>query len=289
MLGRLGIQEDLADALRLSQTSWYHDGTCVLEDYLPRPALGISRWVLDRRLAERFTALGGRLQTGRRESPGGFQPGTVSAAGRVAAGNPRRWIGLKVHLSGVRLEHDLEIHLGRRGYAGLSRIESGAVNFCGLFRPDRKLEGKAEGLLEAACRASGLGVALARLQTGKVVEGSFCAVSAMDYGPFSRFPEGFNLGDNWGLIPPFTGNGMSLAFESAAAALEPLVEWSEGRLGWDAAKGIYQDGLENGLRGRVLRARWLHLLLLAPGGQFFLAALAHRQLLPFHWLYSLTH
>lgn len=289
VLERLGIDEDLSDALRLSRTRWYRGSTCVLEDSLPEPALGISRWALDSRLAGRLTNLGGRLRTGHREPPGGGKPGTVSAVGRVAARNSRRWIGLKVHLSGVPLERDLEIHLGRGGYAGLSRIESGAVNLCGLFHLEGKLEAKGADLLEAACRASGLEVALSRLQEGTVVEGSFCAVSAMDYGPFSRFPEGFSIGDSWGLIPPFTGNGMSLAFESAAAALEPLLEWSRGLLSWEAAKGIYQDGLESGLHERVLRARWLHLLLLAPGGQSFLSALARRQLLPFHWLYSLTH
>jgi len=171
----------------------------------------------------------------------------------------------------------------------LSRIESGAVNFCGLFHLEGKLEAKGADLLEAACRASGLEGALARLREGAVVDGSFCAVSAMDYDPFSHFPEGFSIGDSWGLIPPFTGNGMSLAFESATAALDPLLEWSRGRLSWESAKGIYQDGLESGLRGRVLRGRWLHFLLLAPGGQSLLATLARRQLLPFHWLYSLTH
>ncbi|MFO7726178.1 MAG: FAD-dependent monooxygenase, partial [Oceanipulchritudo sp.] len=68
VLERLGIDEDLADALRLTRTRWYTGKTCVLEQSLPRPALGLSRWTLDSRLAKRFNDLGGHLRTGRRES-----------------------------------------------------------------------------------------------------------------------------------------------------------------------------------------------------------------------------
>jgi flavin-dependent dehydrogenase len=35
------------------------------------------------------------------------------------------------------------------------------------------------------------------------------------------------------MIPPVTGNGMSMAFESAAHAAEPLAEYSRGQLEWN--------------------------------------------------------
>jgi hypothetical protein len=38
------------------------------------------------------------------------------------------------------------------------------------------------------------------------------------------------------LIPPVTGNGMSMAFESAELAVEPLAAYSRGELDWRAAR-----------------------------------------------------
>ena len=44
------------------------------------------------------------------------------------------------------------------------------------------------------------------------------------------------IGDALTMTPPVTGNGMSMAFESAEIAVEPLAEYSEGQIEWAEAK-----------------------------------------------------
>jgi flavin-dependent dehydrogenase len=46
------------------------------------------------------------------------------------------------------------------------------------------------------------------------------------------------VGDAITMIPPITGNGMSMAFASAELAVAPLVAWSRGELLWHEARDI---------------------------------------------------
>ena len=85
---------------------------------------------MDADLAALFQAAGGELITGKRAHREDAD-GRVWAVGKRKRGG--KWIGLKVHARDVDLE-GLEMHVGRRGYLGLSGIEDGRVNCCGLFR-----------------------------------------------------------------------------------------------------------------------------------------------------------
>ncbi len=176
-----------------------------------------------------------------------------------------------MHLSGLNLEEDLELHMGSGGYAGISRIEEGKLNLCGLFRQMRGMEGKGVVLLREYLAANGL------------------RRPGLDYSVFAPPRKGFVLGDNWALIPPFTGNGMSMAFESALIATDPLCRWAGGMCDWRTAERAYRRRLYLTLRGRIVRARLLHGLLLPPFTRKILATLARRDSLPFRALYALTH
>lgn len=291
-LARLGIEEALAAALPLRTLAWYSGSERVLEKTLPRKAWGISRWTLDRLLAEDFESLGGDLRTGSRVAPDSAgADGKVWAAGRAPAsvGKGTRWIGLKVHLGGLELDRDLELHMGTRGYAGLSRIEDGKLNLCGLFQQDRRVSGKGVDLLGKYLAANGLDLLAGNLVRGEVINDSFSAVAGLEYGLLKPPRKGFVMGDAWTLIPPFTGNGMSMAFESALIAEAPLRKWAEGRCGWEMSVRTYRRQLNINLRGRVLRARLLQGLLLLPLSGKILASLARQGSLPFRTLYSLTH
>ena len=125
----LGIADLFVDARRHVTLAWHDRGRRFLTDRLPVPALGISRFVLDERLCERFTALGGELLTDTRTRP---EPadGFVWAAGRRP--RPGRWIGLKAPVR-MPTSADLEMHSGTNGYAGLAGVEDGWTNVCGLF------------------------------------------------------------------------------------------------------------------------------------------------------------
>ena len=215
--------------------------------------------------------------------------GVVHATGRVPGGKKRGWVGLKVHLHETFLESDLELHLGSTGYAGISRIENGVLNLCGLFRPLQGKNLRGPALVRDYLLRNGLASLAERMEQARVDESSFCAVSALDYGFFKSPAPAFSLGDTWALIPPFTGNGMSLAFEGAHAAVEPLAGWAEGRLNWASCTGRFRALMRREALGRIIRAKFLHELLLSGSTRKTLSWLARREVLPFGWLYNLTH
>jgi hypothetical protein len=119
------------------------------------------------------------------------------------------WIGLKCHLLGLELVADLEMHLASIGYVGLGRVEQGKINVCGLFRLDAGHSGKGIEIFEKYLRAGGLGALAGRISSARADEKSFLGVAGFRLGR-QKFQEGIAaLGDAWGMIPPFTGNGMS--------------------------------------------------------------------------------
>src|SRR5262249_49238819 len=65
-----------------------------------------------------------------------FGEGTVRANGRRAQStvNGWRWFGLKVHARNLPLQADLEMHIIKNGYVGLTRLPNNEVDVCGLFR-----------------------------------------------------------------------------------------------------------------------------------------------------------
>jgi hypothetical protein len=78
------------------------------------------------------------------------------------------------------------------------------------------------------------------------------------------------------MIPPVTGNGMSMAFESAEFASAPLAAWSRGELSWDEARQRIAFGCDSAFARRLMWAKWLQWLILSPSLQTPLIALAAR-------------
>ncbi|MCW1925783.1 hypothetical protein OKA05_24710 [Luteolibacter arcticus] len=284
-LVQLGIADALADALALRSVVWFREGRRIHEGVLPEPAMGISRHRLDLRLKERVMDLGGTVVERSRQVR---EPadGVVWAAGRL----PRRgsWIGLKAHYHGLAMEADLEMHLGANGYAGLAQVEDGRVNVCGLFRVDRAMAGQGSGLLDSYLRAGGNGALAGRMAAAALDEGSFCAVAGFELGRQQAGPELCVIGDAESMIPPFTGNGMSMAFQSAALALDPLERWSCGRQPWDACMAEIRKLQRRRFRRRMVAAQALHPLLLRRGGRDVIESIAAAGLLPFRPLLSLV-
>ena len=78
------------------------------------------------------------------------------------------------------------------------------------------------------------------------------------------------------MIPPVTGNGMSMAFESAELALAPLTAWSGGEISWSMARERIARDCDAAFAGRLAWAKWLQRLILTPALQNPLIALAAR-------------
>jgi flavin-dependent dehydrogenase len=290
-IGCLGIADEVADAMRLSSIQWIRENGTVLQHKLPRPALGLSRHVLDLRLAERLRGLGGDVREGARWKGDYSAPGVIACAGRRARTSP--WIGLKIHAAHAAIASDLEVHLGKASYAGVARLPGGQLNICGLFRKQRGLRASGSGLLKAYAARAGMNRMLELLDRAELDESSLSAVGSVRFGwaapRKTREAAPLVLGDTAALIPPFTGNGMSMAFESAESALGPVIAYARGEQSWPETVFQTSRTLRRRFRRRLWVAGLLHPFLLQPSLQSLLARAANARALPVGPLFQLTH
>lgn len=284
ILESLGIAEALADARRLESVTWRRQGKRIFDGMLPVAALGISRHRLDGRLCERVRASGGEVIEGVRSAREAGE-GRVWAAGRL----PRKsaWLGLKCHVKGLPMTADLEMHLGGNGYVGLAPVEDDRVNVCGLFRIDRGLHAKGSGLLLEYLRSGGNGILADRLEAAQRDEDSFSGAAGFELG-WQEETGCCVVGDAAGMIPPFTGNGMSMAFESAELAVGPLAAWSGGTLGWGGVVSMVREQARRRFRRRIIAGMALHRVILNANGRRLIEAVSRAGLLPFRPLLSLV-
>jgi 2-polyprenyl-6-methoxyphenol hydroxylase-like FAD-dependent oxidoreductase len=210
-------------------------------------------------------------------------PGVIWAAGRPR--QPSSWLGLKCHARNLPLTHDLEMFTSPGGYIGLARIEDEKVNICGLFQRSSPSGAKGSALLLSILRGSSLDALADRLEAADIDESSFCGVAAFQTG-HQDGPE-FCIGDAASMIPPFTGNGMSMAFESAECALQPAIDYATGRKSWQEAASASTASQARRFNRRLAVAGALHRILLNPLGLRITSALARRKCLPFQTLLHL--
>jgi flavin-dependent dehydrogenase len=291
-IARLGLAPHLRDAAVNRTTGWFARDHCRWAANLPEPALGLSRPVLEERLLNDFTSAGGELRQNTRAPtpPANAEnmPGQVWAAGR-RPDSASPWLGLKIHCRNFPAEHDLEVHLGRGGYAGVARIEHGRTNICGLFRVRPALPRARETLLTDYLAACGMHQLAARLTAGDPDLASAAAVAGLDFTHTWDSSQQVSLGDHHAAIPPYTGHGMALALENAAAALDPLLAYARNQQTWPAAARAIGNSIAAQHHSRLRWARRLHPWLLHPLGQFLLLTLADFRLLPFNFFYQATH
>lgn len=279
----LALRPFLADA-RPHRVVHYHLRNRPLPPFkLPATAWGISRYALDTRLAQAFVAAGGTLHTHTRMPEDNTPPGRVFAVGRHRRGP--FWVGLKVHIRNLALAEDFEVHLGERAYLGMSRVETGEVNLCGIFA-SRSVEARGLDLLHAYLVASGLEALAERLRHADFDPASFCVVAAPLGDRHAAPPDRLRIGDAWATIPPFTGNGLAMALQSVEIALGPLLTYCAGHAGWDETARKIVAAQHRRFRRRLTLATWLHPFFLEPRRQAWLAALITSRLVPFRAFYA---
>lgn len=284
-LAALGIAGCFSVARSHESLVWLDCGETIHHGMLAAPALGISRWRLDNDLCREFLRLGGELEVSARLRPEPAE-GFVWAAGRRA--RPGKWLGLKAHVRGLPLAADLEMHGGTNGYAGLAGIEDGWVNVCGLFRTDRKIAAKGQDLLAAYLEAGGNSRLATAVRGAEWRPGSFCAVAGFELGRQAKNDGLLRIGDAGWMIPPFTGNGMSMAFEAAEIAAGPLGQWAAGAVSWPAASREIERALRRKFRRRLAVAMLLNEVLLSARGRPLVRMISAARLLPFRPLMKLV-
>lgn len=228
---------------------------------LPSQGLSVSRLHLDAALAKRFRDLGGELREGERWRQQNVAESVVCAMGRRAqpTENGWRWFGLKIHARKTELEADLEMHLARDSYVGLCRLAHDEVNVCGLFRRRTTDPGRGESM--NWLRGEPGSPLFARLEHAEFDSDSFCAVAGLSLRPQAINASECRIGDALTMIPPITGNGMSMAFESAQLALEPLFAYSRGEANWFQTTAAIAGALNRAFARRLWWAGLLHRLL----------------------------
>jgi flavin-dependent dehydrogenase len=222
---------------------------------LPRPAYGLSRFAFDDLLLRESLRRGAALKV---ESAAGDrlpQPCIVAHGRRAAAPKGERLFGFKAHFRGA-VPPAVELFFSGPCYMGISPIEEGAVNVCGLA-PEADLQRAGfdpPRLLPAALheRIRGLEQGFDWLVTGPLV---FRA--PVEQGP------AYLAGDALGFIDPFTGSGILAALLTGSMAgraasrgtpVDRYVAECRSRLRrqyWTAS--LFRRVLRTGLAGRLMR------------------------------------
>lgn len=243
--GQRVVERLAIPTLRAQTAAFFSGSNCCWRFGLPEAAVCISRYDLDKALADAFCAAGGHLVSGARSQFHG--EGIVHATGRRLHPVEKgwRWFGLKAHATGVELEADLEMHLVPNGYVGICRLPGDRVNVCGLFR-------KRQGESGHVTLAGSLGPRFANAQW---IKGTSVAVSGLCFCAPEANGE-CHIGDANAMIAPMTGNGMSIAFESAAAAVDPLLAYASGNASWRETVQRVNVALTT-FRSRLTWGHWL--------------------------------
>ena len=116
--------------------------------------------------------------------------------------------------------HVIELYSFRGGYLGVSPIENGQINICGLVHASRLtgLKGRWDSFVDTIRREEKqLDAMYARYEPAQE---SFLSSEPVIFRARSPVEEGvFMVGDASGIVDPLTGNGMAMAIQSAAVAL----------------------------------------------------------------------
>lgn len=188
-----------------------HFGRRVKRLRLAEPAFGLSRYALDALLMERATGLGARV----RREIGAATAGCVLASGRSAIEPPGdRLFGFKAHFTGP-VDDAVELFFFGQCYAGVSAVEHGITNVCGLA-PEHVL--RAHGFdFDSLLRISEPLAERVRPLTRTTKWLAAGPVTFMD--PFSAVDEAtYRAGDVLGFIDPFTGSGILSALMTGRLA-----------------------------------------------------------------------
>jgi flavin-dependent dehydrogenase len=213
-----------------------------------------SEWIASLRNGETLRARTVFLATGKHDLHGfGRRPAKQSDL-----------IGFKLHwqlppAQMQALHGYMDLYLFSGGYGGISLIENGIANLCLVVRRStlRRLgawpELFGEILRENRC--------LRRLLTnGRALWPRPLAIAPIPYGYLAAESRGmWRVGDQAGVIPSFTGDGISIALHSAALATQMFLAGN--------SPTDYQRTLRAQLSRSMALATWLSRLAVTPAGR----------------------
>jgi flavin-dependent dehydrogenase len=176
---------------------------------LPEPGWGLSRLQLDRMLIEKARALGATVSLGERvdyRAADGTGDCTILACGRTQApAHQDRLFGFKTHFDGPSNDA-VELFFGPSGYVGVSAVEHGITNVCGLA-PESVMKRYGFDFDEMVLRPPALAERLRPLRRRMdwLVTGPLTFSRAL---PVAAAANTYPAGDSLSFVDPFTGSGI---------------------------------------------------------------------------------
>ena len=248
ILDRLGVSLDGAPQIGRCRVI---GRTTTYEFDFPRAARGVSRMLLDATLFRLATSRGTRDFTGWTASslsPGAVQieqdgeRKTVNA--RLIVGAWGRWgrfdsqlgrefvrdrshrnFGFKRHYRSAAPSATIDLYSFSRGYLGVSPIENGLTNICGLVHASRLsgLKGRWDAFIETIRSEEAALEELYARHDG--ADKHFLSSDPVIFRARSPVAGGvLMIGDASGVIDPLTGNGMAMAIQSALVAAPSVMK-----------------------------------------------------------------
>lgn len=261
-----------------------------LNTNLPLGGLGLSRYTLDNALYKQAIATGVRIIKKRVDSISfvdniftvedvngvrytskfvigayGKRAGLDKQLNRRFIRRRSPWLGVKAHYKLDSFPDNLvALHNFRGGYGGLSKTESGAVNFCYLvsyesFKKEKNLECFNQNVLSKNPYLNQF------LNCSKILFNRPLSIGQISFckkNPVERHV--LMCGDSAGLIHPFCGNGMAIAVHSAKIASELIhhyfanSQYARNRLEMDYSTQWHSQFGKRIWMGRQLQSVLMH-------------------------------
>ena len=282
-------------------------GGKMVESALPFPALSLSRFALDEALLRAAAACGCNVVRGalveRLESESAWKA-TVSGGRAVRARTAvlatgkhdlRGWgrdagrqgdlVGFKMHwrLAAAQtreLREWMDLFLFGGGYGGISLVEGEVANLCFVAKREtlRRLGGFRQVLNSAIEQLPRL---KARLTGAEPLWDRPLAISPIPYGRLGGASEGlWRVGDQFAVIPSFTGDGMAIALHSGALAAHAIARGEPAE--------AFGAGLHAQLRGGMNLALWLSRAMVSAAGRALAVPALHLRPSAMQWIAERT-
>lgn len=183
-------------------------------------------------------------------------------SGHSVPKNQKQYIGIKYHVRSSAPSDRIEMHVFKGGYCGFSKVENDLYCLCYLGTADDLKAYRGDiaeyeaGILHQNSHLR------ARFQEVQKITPAI-TTSQFHFQVHQGHHRGhLLLGDATGFIPPITGNGMSLAFRSAAQTAPQIIDYYQGRKTIDAIFRHQDNYINHYAKSRIQSGVFLQNLLL---------------------------
>ncbi|QLG46959.1 NAD(P)/FAD-dependent oxidoreductase [Costertonia aggregata] len=259
-----------------------------LETKLPLGGLGISRYAFDNLLYEKavelnvvfvFEAVNRVVFSNERfevttANHKVYAPFAIGCYGKRSVldkklnrefiGEKSEWLGVKAHYTYDNFpDHLVALHNFRGGYGGLSKTETGVVNFCYLtnyesFKQEKGIESFNDNVVAQNPYLSDF------LKNATPIFDKPLTIAQISFHQKPPVEDHMLMcGDSAGLIHPLCGNGMAMAIHSAKIASELIVKHRKfPKLNRSVLEKTYAEQWQNNFGSRLRAGRKLQSVLL---------------------------